>query len=69
MLVYEGNQTAVRILFVVTPVFEDILTRKKYFLKINCKTALSILALAIAILFSIAYIWIHAFHFSVLVRS
>lgn len=62
MLVYEGNQTAVRMLFVVTQ-------EQKYFLKINLKTALSILALAIAILFSIAYIWIHAFHFSVLVRS
>ena len=33
MLVYEGNQTAVRMLFVVTPVFEDILTRTKIFFK------------------------------------
>lgn len=40
MLVYEGNQTAVRMLFVVTPVFEDILTRTKIFFKNKFKNCI-----------------------------
>lgn len=40
MLVYEGNQTAVRMLFVVTPVFEDILTRTKIFFKNRFKNCI-----------------------------